>query len=354
MSNLIHYYNKMVANGEIEKDEKQLEVLSHMQTLKDALHKPKRAWFPFQKRQEISSIYLYGSVGSGKTFLLNLFFQHVEERHKLRFHFHHFMQKIDAELRRYQGHKNPLQLIADKMAAKVKILFFDEFLVHDVAHAMILAELLNEFFKKGLIFVFTSNIKPDDLYLNGVQRDRFLPAIALIKQHCDVLQLTNARDYRQDREPLLEAYIYPLGQKQQDLLEKQFLVVAKSDIENDKTISVQKREIPFIKKASNAIWFDFNVICNLPRSQLDYLELSEHFDTFFISNIPKLKAKDTLAVILFIHLVDVFYDRRIRLIISADCPLDELYCEGEMLKQFTRTKSRLAEMQSADYLKHKV
>lgn len=347
---LIQQYEVAIARGDINDDARQRQILISMQRLVDDLHKPTHSWFHWRQKVQISGLYLYGPVGVGKTYLMDLFYQNVDERQKARFHFHHFMQQIDAQLRRLQGQKDPLLRIAADLAKKIRILCFDEFLVHDVAYAMILAELLQALFANDVILVATSNSRPDDLYLNGVQRARFLPAIALIKTHCEVLSLNEKQDYRLGRERQLEAYLYPLGPATDKILLEQFAAITQ-DIRKNETLTVQNRDIPFIQCGERAVWFDFKVICNLPRSQLDYLEIADRFNTVFVSNIPALTSNDTAPVILLVNFVDVMYDRGVQLVISAEVPLERLYLQGEMRQSFERTLSRLQEMQSADYLR---
>lgn len=342
-------YDEAIARGEIENDPLQRQIIAAMDELAQVLSQPRRSLFSWRRTQAIKGIYLYGSVGVGKTFLMDLFFEEVKTRKKIRLHFHQFMQQVDAHLRRLQGQKDPLQVIAAHMAKTTRLLCFDEFLVHDVAHAMILAELLKALFAQGIVLVATSNIRPDDLYLNGVQRARFLPAIALIKSHCQVLALNQPRDYRLGRTLQVETFFYPLNDATRQQFSQQFTQM-EPDAEEDGDITVQNRDISFIRCGKDAIWFDFKVICNLPRSQLDYLELVERFSTIFVSDMPQLRERDTVYAILFVHFIDVLYDRGVRLILSADAPLTALYLQGEMSEAFKRTLSRLEEMQSQDYL----
>ncbi len=344
---LLDEYNAAVKSGEINHDEGQREVLVHLQRVADELRKSS-AWYGRWRTTLIKGVYLHGPVGVGKTYLGDLFYQQVSHHHKARFHFHHFMQQIDAKLRSLQGKKDPLKQIAKQLAKKIKLLCFDEFMVYDVAYAMILAELLQALFKEGIVLVATSNIPPDKLYLNGPQRDRFLPAIELIQEHCEVLTLAEKRDYRLGRTPLQHAYLFPLDQKVLQIMSEQFSAIA-SNIQEGLILSVQNRMIPSVKCSDRAVWFQFDNICNMPRSQLDYLEIADRFDTVFLSDIPSLTKNDTLKVILFIHFIDVMYDRGIQLVISAARELKALYVEGEMVHEFQRTLSRLEEMQSADY-----
>ncbi|CEG55883.1 cell division protein ZapE [Legionella fallonii] len=347
---LVNQYEAAISRGEIDNDPLQRELLVHMQRLNDELSQSESSWWRWWKNSSIKGLYVYGPVGVGKTYLVDLFFEHVAAQKKARFHFHHFMQQVDAQLRRLQGKKDPLQQVAKEIAKSIRLLCFDEFLVHDVAYAMILAELLQALNAQGVILVISSNTKPDELYLNGVQRARFMPAIELIKKNCDVFFLNEKRDYRLGREPLLEAYLYPLNELTEKKMQEQFLVLAK-DVQKNGCITVQNRAIPYLQCDEKSIWFVFDVLCNLPRSQLDYLEIADKFDNIFISGIPRLTENHTAQTIMFIHFIDVMYDRGINVIISADVPAQELYVKGEMQETFKRTLSRLNEMQSVDYLR---
>ncbi|MBA3536804.1 MAG: AFG1 family ATPase [Tatlockia sp.] len=347
---IIKAYEDAINRGDINDDASQRVVLNSMQRLMDKLSQPKPSWWQWRRKEEIHGIYLFGPVGVGKTYLMDLFYEQVKEPKKARFHFHHFMQQIDAQLRQCQGQKNPLRKIAADLAKSIRLLCFDEFFVHDVAYAMILSELLQALFANGIVLVVTSNTLPDQLYLKGVHRERFLPVITLLKTRCDLLSLIHQTDYRLGREPLLQTYLYPLDAKTEAILKEQFANLSKDSMENG-FINVQNREVSYIKCSNRAIWFDFKVICNLPRSQLDYLEIADRFDTVFISSIPALTSEDTVFAIMLVHFIDVLYDRGIKLIISAATPLEHLYKEGEMMHDFKRTLSRLQEMQAADYLR---
>lgn len=345
--NLLTHYEAAIARGEIQDDINQRDVLMHMQRLTDDLKAP-QSWF-WWKNKVIKGLYLYGSVGVGKTYLVDLLYQQVDEPKKARFHFHHFMQQIDLKLRQNQGQKDPLRQIAKDLAKSTRLLCFDEFLVHDVAHAMILAQLLDALIGAGVILVISSNTHPDDLYLKGVHRERFLPAIALIKKNCEIVRLVEYKDYRCGRIPLSETYLHPLNAQTQQTMQHEFALLA-GNSEINGALKVQNREIPYLQCGLKAVWFDFSVLCNLPRSQLDYLELGERFEIVFLSNIPRLTENHTAQVILFVYLIDVLYDIGIKLVISAEVGVDALYVAGEMKETFKRTLSRLKEMQSADYL----
>lgn len=346
--NLFEAYHEEVKKKNICDDAEQRLVMSHFQRLANDLSK-KRKWYSFLKKQQVPGIYVCGPVGIGKTYLMDLFYQHVAESKKSRFHFHYFMQQIDQQLRLLQGHPNPLKKIAKKLSKTTRVLCLDEFLVSDVAYAMILAELLTALFHYDVILVATANTKPDDLYLNGVGRERFLPAIDLIKKNCEVLELPEHRDYRLGRTASLESFVYPLTDQAAEVLLKQYKTLTHQDPLVG-IIEIQHRNIAVLGCAAHVVWFEFDVICHLPRCQLDYIEIAERFDTVIMSGVKGIDEQDTATVILLIHLVDVFYDRGVRLIISSAVPVTEIYVSGEKQSEFVRTLSRLQEMQSSDYL----
>lgn len=347
MRNLIDVYHARVARDHFEPSSKQIDVLNAFETLSNALAESRKTSF-FRKKKQITGLYLHGAVGVGKTFLMDLFFEHVPVRHKVRFHFHHWMQMIDAELRHLQGLSDPVRKIAKNIARTAAVICIDEFMVQDPAQAMILVELLACLFKRGVVLVATSNIRPDELYLDGVQRERFLKAIALIQTHCHVIELDEDRDYRLSKNTHLATFLVPDDEANQIELKKQFQKIA-TEAALQGVLTIQNRLIPFIQCGESAVWFDFKVLCHMPRSQLDYLEIAQRFDTVFLSGVPVLSEHDIIPAILFMHLVDVLYDRRIRLVMSLAAPVDVLMqaCAHEVPCQ--RTVSRLMEMQSWTY-----
>ncbi|NCT57712.1 MAG: cell division protein ZapE [Legionella sp.] len=359
MKKLSEYYAAAVAVGELDDSPNQRAVLDKLQAVADAIdathHTPwwRRLLQRWWRVHSPKGLYLHGPVGAGKTYLMDMFYGHVPESHKRRFHFHKFMQYLDDELRHHQGRRNPLRFIAKRLARSAHVLCLDEFLVEDVADASILAEVLRVLFSHGMILVATANTKPDDLYLDGLHRERFLPAINLIKQQCDDMCLDDHRDYRLGRDARPEVYFYPINEKNTAKMLTQFEVQADGGVVNEAgEISIQQRLIPYIKRSRRVIWFDFDVICNLPRSQLDYLEITEHFDTVCVSYVPAIGADEPARIILFIRFVDVMYDQGMCLLLLAEVPLNQLYVDGPMSTMFRRTLSRLQEMQSADYWRH--
>lgn len=342
---LVNQYDTSIEWGQIHSSPSQRQAIIALENVSIALGK--KSWLPWYT-PTIMGVYLYGPVGAGKTYAMDLFFNALTDIKKARYHFHHFMQMVDSQLRQLQGMRNPVKYIARTLARSIRVLCLDEFLVHDVADAMILADLLQALLHQNVILVATANTAPDDLYLDGVHRERFLPAIALIKEHCQVITVDDQTDHRLGKTPLLNAYFTPLTRATYEAFAHQFKIMA-GDISKSGLVIVQKREIAYIQKGDEAIWFDFNVICNLPRSQLDYLELADRFKCIFVSNIPSIAAEDTIHAILFIHFIDVMYDKKTQVIISAEVTPDKLYPTGPLRESFKRTESRLQEMQSQDY-----
>ncbi len=342
-------YDAAVAVGTIRNSQLQREVVAALAEVTTALLASKKHWYwPFPVRTP-QGLYLYGPVGAGKTYLMDLFYQHYPGRDKRRFHFHQFMQWVDAELRRLQGVHDPLRSVVNRLVAETRVLCLDEFLVHDVAHAMILADLLKGLLQQGVVLIATANTAPHDLYRGGVHRERFLPAIALIQQNCRVMKLDEQGDYRLGREHSEVAYFYPLTVATRRAMTQTFAALTEHLPQQARQLTIQNRPIEALCCAGRVVWFEFNVLCNMPRSQLDYLELASLFDVLLLSDIPALDPEDITRVVLLIRLVDVLYDCNVHLVISAAVPVEGLYEKGPMSGEFKRTLSRLQEMQSEDY-----
>ncbi len=338
------------------KDEDQLVVLLQLQALYEALCAPKKSsrWqklFGITPSATVTKgIYIWGSVGRGKTYLMDLFFNSLPFAEKQRLHFHRFMGQTHQALRDYQGQKNPLQKIAQQWAKKIRVLCFDEFYVSDIADAMILAELLTELFAQGVILVATSNVEPKHLYKEGLQRERFLPAIDLLYRHTQVMEIGGSTDFRLRTLTRAQLYYSPLSAAVEQSLCDSFAELSQLQCQGASVIEVLGREISVRQVSDEVLWCDFSQLCDGPRSQQDYIELSRCYHTVIISNIPVLTAAKEDAARRFIALVDEFYDRSVKLILSSAADISALY-QGDRLKfEFQRTQSRLLEMQSYDYL----
>ena len=294
-------------------------------------------------------VYMYGGVGRGKSFLMDCFFNAVPLKRKARLHFHEFMREVHRELTGLQGTQNPLDVLGARMAKRYKLICFDEFHVADITDAMILHRLLIALFENGVGFVTTSNFKPDDLYPGGLHRDRILPAIALLNQRLEVLNVDDGTDYRRRTMEQVKLYHMPLGPEADAEMAQAFDQLAEGPDE-DPLLRIEAREIQALRKACGVVWFDFKQLCGGPRSQNDYLELAQQFHTVLLSNVPYMPVSMASPARRFTWLVDVLYDRRVKLIMSAAVPPEELYTEGPLAHEFVRTVSRLNEMQSKEFL----
>lgn len=358
-------YERDLQRNDFRHDPAQEAAVQHLQHLHDQLVS---AWKAEQQqslfgnffkrfsgdssRELVRGLYFWGGVGRGKTYLMDNFFESLPFEQKLRAHFHRFMRRVHAELKKLDGKKNPLKLVADTIAAEARVICFDEFFVSDITDAMILGTLMEELFARGVTLVATSNIVPDGLYKDGLQRARFLPAIDLLNKHTLVVNVDGGVDYRLRALEQAELYHHPLDEAADESLMCSFksLIQAGAEVRERLEVEVEGRVIQSRFISEGIIWFDFVDLCDGPRSQNDYIELAREYHTVILSNIPGLgRAKDDQAR-RFVNLVDEFYDRQVKLVISAELPLAELYSTGKLDFEFQRTVSRLLEMQSHEYL----
>jgi cell division protein ZapE len=292
-------------------------------------------------------VYLWGAVGRGKSFLMDAFYLCVPLVRKRRVHFHHFMREIHRELEQLKGTEDPIAAAAERTARRYRLVCFDEFHVSDIADAMILGRYLAQAMERGVQFVMTSNYHPDQLYPNGLQRERFLPAIELLKSRLDVIEVDNGTDYRRLKMEKLK--VYHEGPRAEAELERIFAELR--DVEEEKQpLDVEGRRIAYRRRAGGLVWFDFSVLCGGPRSYADYVDLAKRFHTVLLSGVPRMSAKQADAARRFTWLVDVLYDDRVNLVVGAEAPPEALFTEGAHSAEFQRTVSRLHEMQSAAYL----
>lgn len=295
------------------------------------------------------SVYFWGGVGRGKSFLMDCFFDAVPYQRKRRVHFHAFMQEVQNDLKGLNHEQDPLNKVADRIAAATRLLCFDEFHISDIADAMILGRLLEALFDRGVIFVMTSNYPPDGLYPNGLMRVNFLLTIDMIKRRCDVVEVDDGTDYRLRTLEKLEIYLVPADEAADAKMAADFRGVAGTDGVAG-TLDLLGRTLNVRRKAPGVVWFDFYALCGGPRSQNDYLEIAREHHTLLLSGVPKLKVGDSDEARRFTWLVDVLYDHRVKLIMSAEVEAYELYTEGRNAHEFVRTVSRLMEMRSREYL----
>lgn len=294
-------------------------------------------------------VYMYGGVGRGKSFLMDCFFNAVPIRRKTRLHFHEFMREVHRQLCELQGTVNPLDELGRRVAERYKLICFDEFHVADITDAMILHRLLVALFDNGVGFVTTSNFAPDDLYPGGLHRERLLPAIEMLNQKLEVINVDHGVDYRRRTLEQLQLYHSPLGAQADEAMTLAFDRLAERHDE-DPVLTIEARALPARRRAGGVVWFDFRELCGSPRSHNDYLEIASQFHTVLLSDVPRMPLSMASQARRFTWLVDVLYDRRVKLIVSAACPPEQLYTEGPLAHEFPRTASRLHEMQSAQFM----
>ncbi|OED44556.1 ATPase [Endozoicomonas sp. (ex Bugula neritina AB1)] len=352
-------YQQDLSRRSFSHDSAQAVAVRHLQDLYDRLCSPPSPSIKETFRAMIGQqppptrgLYFWGGVGRGKTYLMDTFYQCLPFDKKLRMHFHHFMRKIHQELNSLEGQKDPLKIVADRITRETRIICFDEFFVSDITDAMILGSLFEELFRRGVCLVATSNVEPKNLYQNGLQRARFLPAIDMIYQHTEVLNIDGGVDYRLRLLEQANMYFYPLGSETNARLTHTFLSLAPNETQTEKELllEINNRPIQSIRVCEDIAWFHFDELCDGPRSQNDYIELARIYQTILLESIPKLDEDRDDQTRRFISLVDEFYDRGVKLILSSNTPLLDLYTNGKLSFEFQRTLSRLQEMQSREYL----
>ncbi len=361
---LLKQYQQLINEKTIQQDESQQNALTALNNLLLNLNAV--------KKQPQQGIYLWGKVGRGKTMMMDMFYQQLAIENKQRIHFHHFMEAVHKRLNEITGTDEPLTRIASEWAKKVKVLCFDEFFVNDIGDAMLLAGLFKALFTQGVVLVATSNCVPEQLYRNGLLRERFLPTIALLNQYCEVNSVNGEQDHRLSQLIDYTCYYYPAESHQQTLM--QHYIKLTSEQPKSGNISINHRNINYLAKSDKVIWFDFFALCSGPRSQRDYMQLAKQFTTVIISNVPQFSGKLIPAVFSgiedcyqrsgvllgdlrqlddearrFIALVDEFYEQKIQLIVSAEVDIFALYQAEQLAFEFARCESRLIEMQSAQY-----
>jgi cell division protein ZapE len=351
-------YRQRVERGELAADPAQTRAVEALERLYRDLQRatPPRGWrskmakLAGKRIAPVRGLYLWGSVGRGKTLLMDLFFNALPFKDKRRQHFHRFMATVHERLRAHRNVEEPLELVAEEIAQNTRVICFDEFAVTDIADAMLLGNLFAGLFARGVTLAATSNIVPDQLYSGGLQRQRFLPTIALMKEHCEVVHVDGGTDYRLRALERADVYQTPADTLADRRLTEFFESIAPDDGDRGGSLEIFGRQIAYRRAADGVIWFEFESICDGPRSQDDYIELSRLYHTVLVSNVPRFDVTLENQARRFIALVDEFYDRRVKLILSAAAPATEIY-RGERLRHdFLRTQSRLQEMQSHDYL----
>jgi cell division protein ZapE len=355
------HYLKILDQSDFEKDDTQLSALKKLDLLAEKLasitiQSPDSWWDRIFKSRnlevEVKGIYLWGGVGRGKTFLMDLFFQNLNVAQKKRFHFHEFMNEIHRSLKNASNVENPLEFIANDIASETRVICLDEFVIIDIGDAMIMSGLLKALFKAGVVLVTTSNAIPTDLYRDGLQRARFLPAIALLEANCEVINLDAGTDYR--LRGLKQTNLYKCPHSDHSINEiESYLAeqINRFQIERE-LLEINGRFINFVVCYEDTVWFTFENLCKSTRSQNDYLELACRFNTFVISDIKNMTSAEDDIARRFVLLIDVLYDHRVKLICSAECQPVDLYSGTRLTFEFERTSSRLIEMQSDQYLSY--
>ena len=355
MKTIEYYHQELKARG-YHSDPAQLRAVERLQQCEDEWiaykeirsNNLKKALF---KPSLPQGLYLWGGVGRGKSFLMDCFYAASPLEKKIRIHFHEFMREVHRELHELSGLADPLDELARRISNRYRLICFDEFHVNDIADAMILYRLLNALFIDRVQFIMTSNYRPDQLYPNGLHRDRLLPAIKLLEEKLDVLNVDAGNDYRRLQMAQVQAYFTPVNAETQTTLGQMFQTLIGNQKEaRNPVLYIESRELRPLHMANGVVWFDFKTLCCGPRSQNDYLEIANQFHTVILSGVPYMPPRMTNEARRFIWLIDVLYDHKIKLIISAEVPASDLYTEGQITAEFSRTVSRLIEMQSRDYL----
>ncbi|MBH2811754.1 AFG1 family ATPase [Serratia liquefaciens] len=361
-------YQRLLAAGEYQADEVQRQAATQLDHIYQALQQIPAVSAPAgglrgklsrllgkssetAKQRPVQGLYMWGGVGRGKTWLMDMFFHSLPGDRKLRLHFHRFMLRVHEELTELQGQENPLEIIADGFKAQTDVLCFDEFFVSDITDAMLLATLLQALFARGITLVATSNIPPDDLYRNGLQRARFLPAIDLINEYCDVMNVDAGIDYRLRTLTQAHLYLTPLDEQTRQTMDQMFVKLAGKKGEAAPVLQINHRPLQVIHAVDGVLAVDFHTLCEEARSQLDYIALSRLYHSVILYNVRVMGPLKENTARRFLALVDEFYERHVKLVIAAEASMFEIY-QGERLKfEYQRCLSRLQEMQSEEYLK---
>lgn len=351
------FYQYKQTQLDLMKDPAQSAILEQLDIvcaqLKAQSSRQKNLFNRFLKRkppERIKGIYLWGGVGRGKTMLMDIFYDCLPTKNKRRTHFHRFMQDMHQTLKQHRDIENPLDKVADTIAQQCSTLCLDEFHVNDITDAMLLSGLLNALFKRQLCLITTSNQMPDDLYKGGLQRLRFLPAIQQLKNHCHIIQLDNLIDYRLRTLQKNELYLHPHDENTEQAMQHLFATLTANTHHQSILLTINGRAIPAKGEAEGTVWFEFDTLCNSPRSQYDYLEIACEHHSVFLSKLPQMNDESNDAARRFLNLIDILYDHRVKLIMSGESPLISIYTGSKLTFEYERAISRLIEMQSQEYL----
>ncbi|MBE5252761.1 cell division protein ZapE [Mixta mediterraneensis] len=361
-------YEQALSQGDFKPDDVQREAITRLDMLQQGLVARQQTSAPTaqglfgrlskllgkeksEAQPPVRGLYMWGGVGRGKTWVMDLFFQSIPGNRKLRLHFHRFMLRVHEELTMLQGQSDPLLIIADRFKAETDVLCFDEFFVSDITDAMLLGTLMEALFERGIALVATSNIPPDELYRNGLQRARFLPAIEQIKKHCDVMNVDAGIDYRLRTLTSAHLWKFPLNEETYAAMEYMFQGLSGSQRKDAPVLEINHRTMTTLGVSEGVLAIDFLTLCGEGRSQHDYIELSRRFHSVLLYNVPVMIYKTEDQARRFLALVDEFYERHVKLVVAAETSLFEIY-QGTRLKfEYQRCLSRLQEMQSEEYLR---
>lgn len=347
-------YRALLDDDQLQPDAAQQAVMEQLERRFRALHERPTGIIDRWRRRHpsVEGLYVHGQVGRGKTLLMDLFAESLQEADiaTWRIHFHRFMDHVQDALKRHGRQRDPLPAMAREIAGRCRVLCFDEFHVSDIADAMLLSGLLQPLFERGLCLVATSNTAPRDLYAGGLQRRRFVPAIEAIERHCEVVRLDAETDYRLRELSRHRIYYYPVSEETRSEMIEEFASLTRGKPASDAPLDVRGRSIEPVRRAGPVAWFDFGTLCLGPRASGDYIELARRFSTLFVSDVPAMDETDNDAARRFIHLVDECYDRAVKLVVSAEVAPEDLYTGKRLAGPFERTVSRLIEMQSHEYL----
>ncbi|QIO09208.1 cell division protein ZapE [Acinetobacter lanii] len=347
-------YAQAISSGQFMPDDAQAEAVHQLNRVWEELisryKASKKAFRRFRRQTAPQGVYMWGGVGRGKTWLMDQFFESIPFRRKTRMHFHHFMQHVHKELNKNSGQQNPLDIVADQIYKDAVVICFDEFFVSNVTDAMIISDLFQKLFTRGITLVATSNIAPDGLYKNGIHRDRFLPAIEMVKKNCVVLNVDAGVDYRLRVLKQAQLFKSPLTDEHKLWMAKRFSALTASQTISEEPITINTRQVETLGHTEDVLWCEFKELCMKPRSPADFIEIANIYNTVLVSNVPNLDDVLSEGTRRFIYLVDEFYDRGVKLILTSQASIIELYSGERLAFEIERTRSRLLEMQSDDYL----
>jgi cell division protein ZapE len=347
-------YAQALASGQFMPDDAQAQAVHELervwQELIQRYKASKKAFRRFRRQTAPQGVYMWGGVGRGKTWLMDQFYDSIPFRRKTRMHFHHFMQHVHRELNKLSGQRNPLDSVADQIYKDAVVICFDEFFVSNVTDAMILSDLFQKLFHRGITLVATSNIAPDGLYKNGIHRDRFIPTIEMVKKHCQVLNVDAGVDYRLRVLKQAQLFKSPLTQDNQNWMAQRFSALTNTQHHSSEPIIINQRVVETIAHTEDVLWCEFSELCFKPRSPADFIEIANIYNTVLVSNVPHLTDFLSEGTRRFIYLVDEFYDRGVKLLLTSEDSIIEIYQGEKLAFEIERTRSRLLEMQSDDYL----